>query len=107
MQAFIQLRAAARERRGKLIDKARREYESTLQQIARLEQDLTGKEPADHKSIASCVSSVIPSDRPAVGGNCVQAKRPGESFPVIHSQDSAIPLDNLGKRNASTPAVWQ
>jgi hypothetical protein len=40
MQAFSELRQAARQRRDKLIGKARSEYEDTLQQIANLEQDL-------------------------------------------------------------------
>jgi hypothetical protein len=91
MQAFNELRHAARDRRDKLIDKARREYEATLQQIARLEQDLTGQEPADHKSIASCVSSVIPSDRPFTLSDLMQSleamdpRRPWRKRSVDHA----------------------
>lgn len=64
MQAFNDLRSAARDRRDKLIHKARDEYETTLKQMARLEQDLLVKEPTNRNSIASCITSVIPSDRP-------------------------------------------
>jgi hypothetical protein len=64
MQAFNELRQAARDRRDKLIAKARDEYADTLRQIARLEQDLLGREPANPRSIASCVGSVIPRDPP-------------------------------------------
>ncbi len=91
MQAFNELRSAARDRRDKLIDKARREYDATLAQICRLEQDLLGKEPADHKSIASCVSSVIPSNRPFTINDLVQSletldpRRPWRNRSVAHA----------------------
>jgi vacuolar-type H+-ATPase subunit E/Vma4 len=68
MQTFSELRQAARERRDKLIDKARSEYEDTLRQIANLEQDLLGREPSTHRSMSSCVSSVIPNDGPFTSG---------------------------------------
>lgn len=57
---FVQLRARARDKRDKLIAEARREYEATLVQIATLEQDLLGKISSRHKSISSCIESVIP-----------------------------------------------
>lgn len=40
MQAFNDLRQAARDRRDKLIAKARTEYEATIAKIASIEQDL-------------------------------------------------------------------
>ena len=52
MQAFSELRQAARECRVKLIDKAKSEYEDALRQIANLERDLLGREKPSHKSIA-------------------------------------------------------
>jgi len=59
MQAFNELRTAARERRDKLIAKAQDEYENTPRQISRLEIDRLGR--PDHpalKSIAASVESV-------------------------------------------------
>jgi hypothetical protein len=43
--ALNDLHQAARDRRDKLIAKARDEYAHTLRQITRLEQDLLGREP--------------------------------------------------------------
>ncbi len=43
MQALNDLRQAARDRRDKLIAKARTEYEATLSKIASIEQDLLGR----------------------------------------------------------------
>jgi hypothetical protein len=40
---FNALRARARDKRDKAIEEARRDYEATLVQIAKLEQDLEGK----------------------------------------------------------------
>ena len=45
------------------IRKARDEYAETLVRIAELEQDILGRDPASHRSIASCIESVIPDDR--------------------------------------------
>ena len=73
MQAFSELRQAARVRRDKLIDKARSEYEDTLRQIANLEQDLLGREKRGHKSIASCVENIIPNDGPFTSGDVLRA----------------------------------
>ena len=64
MNEFNLLRQRAREKRDKLIGEARAEYEATLVQIAKLEQDLCGKVSSRHRSISSCIESVIPSDRP-------------------------------------------
>lgn len=55
MEAFNALRKQARDKRDKLIAEARRQYEETLTKIAALEQDLLGREPSEHKSIASCI----------------------------------------------------
>jgi hypothetical protein len=63
MDAFIELRKRAREKRDKAIGQARSEYADTLRKIAELEQDLLGREPSSHKTIASCIDSVIPTDR--------------------------------------------
>lgn len=61
-EAFKQLRAQARERRDKALNRARDEYAATLVRIAELEQDLLGRDPSTHKSIASCIDTVIPTD---------------------------------------------
>lgn len=63
MKAFNELRKHAREKRDKAIGVARDEYAATLARIAALEQDLLGREPSTHKTIASCIDSVIPGDR--------------------------------------------
>lgn len=64
MNEFAELRKRARERRDKLIAAAYSEWESTLGRIAELEQDLLGRDPVNHKSVASCVDAVIPTDSP-------------------------------------------
>lgn len=63
MDAFNTLRKQAREKRDKTLAAARNEYAATLVRIAALEQDLNGRDPPAHRSIASCVESVIPTDR--------------------------------------------
>lgn len=63
MKEFIALRAKARDKRDKAIAHARHEWEQTLVQIAKLEQDLLGKESSRHRKISACIESVIPSDR--------------------------------------------
>ncbi len=63
MEAFNELRRKAREKRDKAISQARNEYAATLRRIAALEQDLFGKEPSSHRSIAACIDSVVPTDR--------------------------------------------
>ena len=47
-ETFNQLRAQARDRRDKAIDKARHEYEATLVRITGLEQDLLGHDISTH-----------------------------------------------------------
>ena len=63
MNAFIELRKQARDKRDKAIAQAREDYVATLRRIANLEQDLCGREPSTHKTIASCIDSLIPADR--------------------------------------------
>ncbi len=63
MNAFIELRKQAREKRDKAIAQARDEFAATLRRIAELEQDLLGREPPTHKTIAACIDSIIPTDR--------------------------------------------
>lgn len=63
MKEFIALRTKARENRDRVINLARQEYERTLVEIAKLEQDLLGKESSRHKKISACIESVIPQDR--------------------------------------------
>lgn len=63
MEAFTELRRQARERRDKSIKLARDEYAATLTRIATLEQDLLGRDKPDHRTISSCIDSVIPKDR--------------------------------------------
>jgi hypothetical protein len=64
MSAFLELRKHAKEKRDKIIGQARAEYADTLVKIAELEQDLLGAQPSKHKTIASCINSVLPTDRP-------------------------------------------
>jgi hypothetical protein len=63
MDAFNELRKQAREKRDLAVTKARDEYSATLVRIAALEQDLLGRDPSTHRTIASCINSVLPSDR--------------------------------------------
>jgi hypothetical protein len=60
---FGEIRRQAAERRDRAISTAREEYAATLARIAALEQDLLGREPSSHRSLASCIDSVIPTDR--------------------------------------------
>ena len=62
MEAFLELRQRAREKRDKIIAQARDEYASTLIRIARAR--LAGRDSSTHRSVASCINSVLPSDRP-------------------------------------------
>ncbi len=71
MHALTDLRQAARDRRDKLIAKARTEYEATLAKIASIEQDLLRRAPHDFKSIQSSVERIIPTDRPLTGAEIV------------------------------------
>jgi len=64
MNAFNELRRHAREKRDKAIQQARDDYAATLTRIAELEQDLLGRDSPQHKTIAACIDSVIPTDRP-------------------------------------------
>lgn len=63
MDAFKELRRQAREKRDKAVNKARTEYDSALVRIASLEQDILGQDTSSHTTIASCINSVIPTDR--------------------------------------------
>jgi hypothetical protein len=63
MNSFTRLREQARLKRDKAITEVRAEYAATLKKIAELEQDLLGAKPARHRSIASCINLVIPTDR--------------------------------------------
>jgi hypothetical protein len=64
MDAFNELRRKARERRDKAISEARDAYAATLSRITALEQDILGRDLSSHKTIAACIDSVIPTDRP-------------------------------------------
>lgn len=59
MNEFAALRTH-KSRRDKLIQEARDEYESSLLEIAKLEQNLTGKHPAKYHRIGACIEQVIP-----------------------------------------------
>ncbi|MEX2187324.1 MAG: hypothetical protein WD875_11035 [Pirellulales bacterium] len=63
MREFNQLRALARGKRDKIVAAARADYEATLVQIAKLEQDLLGKVSSRYRKISAAIESVIPSDR--------------------------------------------
>jgi DNA-binding transcriptional ArsR family regulator len=64
MEVFNELRKLAREKRDKAIHEAKGAYEATLARIAALEQDLLGRDLSSHKTIAACIDSVVPTDRP-------------------------------------------
>jgi hypothetical protein len=64
MEAFSALRRKALERRDSQIARIRDEYADSLRRIAELEQDLLGRDKPDHRSVASCVNNVLPTDRP-------------------------------------------
>ena len=61
---FNALRTRARDKRDRLIAEARREYESTLVDIAKLEQDLLGTRSHRYRKISAAIEAVIPRDRP-------------------------------------------
>ena len=63
MKEFSAIRKAARSKRDTAIKRARDEYAATLKRIAELEQDILGRDPSDHRSMASCITSLIASDR--------------------------------------------
>src|SRR5688572_27001058 len=63
MNEFISLRAKARENRDRIINLARAEYEATLVNIAKLEQDLCGTQSSRHQKVSACIEQVIPQDR--------------------------------------------
>jgi hypothetical protein len=91
MQAFNDLRQAARDRRDKLIAKARQEYEDILAKLAVVERDLLGREPGSLRSIQASVERVIPADRPFTGADILLAleaidpRRPWRRRSVDHS----------------------
>lgn len=63
MDAFNELRRQARERREKAICEARDAYAATRARIAALEQDILGRDLSSHRTIASCIDSLLPTDR--------------------------------------------
>lgn len=63
MNDFKKLRQMARERRDRLINDAKAEYEATIRQIATLERSLAGTNTVRMPSISAAIDSVIPSDR--------------------------------------------
>jgi hypothetical protein len=64
MEAFNELRRQAKDKRDKIVSKARAEYEETLAKIAELEQSILGRDPPKHKSVAACIDSVLPKNQP-------------------------------------------
>lgn len=61
---FTALRSRAKEKRDKIVAAAYKDYQAALVAIAKLEQELTGRESTRNKSISCCIQSVIPKDRP-------------------------------------------
>jgi DNA-binding transcriptional ArsR family regulator len=59
---FTKLRAMAREKRDRAIKHAHSEYEATILQIAKIEQDLLGKESSRHRKISASIERCIPRD---------------------------------------------
>lgn len=97
MKEFNALRQRARERRDKAILRARNEYEQTLQQIAKLEQDLLGKEVSTHKSIAASIESVIP-DRPFTTHDIMVGLEAADSTRVWRSRSIDSHITHLRKK---------
>ncbi|MCE5302801.1 MAG: hypothetical protein LLF97_06785 [Planctomycetaceae bacterium] len=64
MDAFNDLRRQARDKRDKSIIEARDAYAATLARIAALEQDILGRDLSSHRTISSCIDSLVPTDRP-------------------------------------------
>jgi hypothetical protein len=91
MQAFNDLRQAARDRRDKLIAKARQEYEDILAKLAVVERDLLGRDPGSLRSKQASVERVIPADRPFTGADILLAleatdpRRPWRRGSVLRS----------------------
>ncbi|HEY2882288.1 MAG TPA: hypothetical protein VGJ15_07635, partial [Pirellulales bacterium] len=64
MEALIELRRLARERRDKAIAIATQRYQATLTRIAEIELDLIGQRCANHKRTSNIIGDAIPKDRP-------------------------------------------
>jgi hypothetical protein len=121
MQALNDLRQAARDRRDKLIAKARDEYETTLAKIASIEQDLLGREPGSFRSVQASVESVIPSDRQFTVADVVLALETADPRRTWSSRSIGNCISRLcgkgllrrlskqrrgGKHHGSDPAVY-
>jgi len=63
MNQFTPIRKAALAKRDAAIKQARDEYAETLKRISALEQDILGRDPSTHRTIASCIEILVPSDR--------------------------------------------
>jgi len=112
---FTALRARARARRDKLIAEAKAEYESTLKQIAVLEQDLLGSVTSRHVSISASIESVIPRDRIFTTLDimaALEAKEPGRVWKPgsINNHISTLRrkgiVRRLKKSNGTAPAQY-
>lgn len=64
---FNALRARAKARRDKAVTAIQEEYQAALVQIAKLEQDLLGRQSRtalSRRPISACIDSILPKDRP-------------------------------------------
>lgn len=112
---FTALRARARERRDKIINQAKADYEAALKQIAALEQDLLGKESTRHKKISACIDQCIPRDRTFTTLDILaglealdpgRVWRPGSINNYISQLRRKGLVRRLRKSNGTTPAIY-
>jgi predicted transcriptional regulator len=93
MEAFNDLRKAARARRDMLIEHARGECEKTVAQINTLEKSLySDGKPEAPKSATSYLTNILPADRPFTGPDILRALETAHPWRMWskHSIDSAI-----------------
>ena len=105
MQALNELRQAARDRRDKLIAKARAEFEATIAKIASIEQDLIGREQFPFKSIQASVGRVMPADKPFTCDDILLALEAVDSRRTWSSRSIGHCISRLVSNGPASPVV--
>jgi DNA-binding transcriptional ArsR family regulator len=115
MNAFIELRKHARDKRDKALAAARKDYATTLVRIAALEQDILGRELSTHKTISGCINRVLPTDRAFTTVDvmtALEALDPGRAWRkraidnhISRLRDRGV-VTRLRKSNGTEPAIY-
>lgn len=112
---FGQLRNRARQQRDARIAFAKKEYELTLIDIAKLEQNLLGKYSTRRKNISACIESVIPSDREFTTvdiASGLEALEPGRNWRMrsivshLHVLRERGIIERVSRHKNNQPAVY-